>query len=90
MNEMTPAEIVLVSRIKATFPARLADMLPSDEQVAHIVRATTTTFKMDVDAAFAWVSLSLMHLAEEGEMDDYEVRLMQHRAKLYWGKEVAV
>lgn len=91
MNEMTPAEIVMAFRIRNTFPARVQEMLPAtDAELIQTVYKTMETFKLSVDVAFQWVRDGLLHLAEEGEMDDYEVRLTQHRIKVLWGKEVAV
>lgn len=83
---LSPAELVIVNRVRMAYPSRLRDRLPSDAELVSIIKAMTDNFKLTSLDAIKWMHEAF--LAMQGEMDEWEQRLMRQRVMTYWAKEV--
>lgn len=83
---LSPAEDVIINRVRMAFPARLRDRLPADHELVRIIKAMADTFQLTSLDAIKWMHESF--IAMQGEMDEWEQRLMRQRVMTYWAKEV--
>ena len=81
---LNATEMVLANRVRSTFPARLADRLPNDEQLVEMIRTVERNLTNDV--AFAWVSMAFIKAIDE--MEGIEEKLMRSRAKALFGRDL--
>jgi hypothetical protein len=84
---LSPAEHVLVNRIRNAFPARMRDRLPDDAEILHIVAEMSKVFDLKTMEGILWLHESFFALSNDA--DEWERRYIKQRVTTYWAKEVA-